>query len=163
MTRNWWSPTWLWSMGPGTISDFDAVAIMSTPTVCWLSPHLTVVTMTRMRWSGPHGRFHALWPSTANSWSSWTFVTTCPPVVSARPSTQEESTQGQRNYAELCQLLAQEGMTSFCDPLVHYNNCDMMPFQNALLKRYGMPGSKGLFYPLTRTRSSLQGWFTWTF
>ena len=76
---------------------------------------------------------------------------------------------GQRNYAELCWLWVCKGMTSFCDLLVHYNICIVVPLLTALQKqcniykevkldmvkdcpslssigmRYGKRGSEGLF------------------
>ena len=42
---------------------------------------------------------------------------------------------GQRNYAELCRLWVRKGMTSLRDLLIHYNNCDVVPFLTALQKQ----------------------------
>ena len=78
---------------------------------------------------------------------------------------------GERNYAELCRLWVHKGMTSIRDLLIHYNNCEVVPFLTALQKqcdiykqaeldmlkdgpslpsismRYGMRDAEGLFYP----------------
>ena len=68
---------------------------------------------------------------------------------------------GQWNYTELCWLWVCKGMTSLCDLLVHYNNCEVVPFLTALQRQcdlykvmeldsigmsYGMHGSEGLFH-----------------
>ena len=86
---------------------------------------------------------------------------------------------GQRNYTELCWLWVCEGMTSLRDLLVHYNNCNVVPFLTALQRQcdlykameldmlkhgpslpsigmgYGMHGSESLFHTLRPNQADL--------
>ena len=43
--------------------------------------------------------------------------------------------QGQRNYADLCRLWVCKDMTLLRYLMVHYNNCDVVPFLTALQKQ----------------------------
>ena len=84
---------------------------------------------------------------------------------------------GLQNYAELCRLWVRKGMTSLL--LIHYNNCDVVPFLTALQKQcdiykqaeldmlkdgpslpsigihYGMCDAEGLFYTFSTDQADL--------
>ena len=87
--------------------------------------------------------------------------------------------QGQQNYAELCRLWVRKGMTSLRDLLIHYSNCDVVPFLTAWQKQcdlykqveldmlkegpslpsigmgYGMRDAEGLFYTFRAVQADL--------